>query len=1145
MQRRALWWFVLVLVVSASLRAQDTESPSAAAPVPEARVTLDQLQAKRKAVESDQKLDEQLRAKVLDLYTKATEQLQAEQAFAAQLVQLREAVDAAPKKLEDFQRQLEAPMPEGEKPGRTTDLVQAQQKLIQLEEQLRQAEEKQASLKQQVETRTRRRTEVPARLAAARAELARIDQQLAAGPAAETAAPLTEAQQALLLARKRALQAEIALLERELPAYDATAALLTAEHDLTVRRIATLKKTIGEWQERTTQLRRTEAENNVAEAEDLQRTVLPDVQPLATELVKLAKSLRPIRSAISTEITETYAEIERAEREALRLRREFEEIQQRAEAAGFTNAVGMLLRKQRSALPDPDQLDRRIREVEDRLSQVHLDRIQYQKQRSELTDVESQVDAWLRRVAAGVAPEDRDAIAAEARKVLLARSRYLDGVLRDLSSLLDRLATLDSTLRAMEAQTGEQSAFIAQHILWVRSTTPLSLETLDDIRRTVGWILSQLDPLGRALYADMQRNRLPWGLVIAICAMLLGLHHRLGKELRLAAQRASRRVTTSLEPTLRAVVITALLASVWPLLLWFLGWRLVSAVDAGAMGRAVGIACQKTAVLLLTMDLFRHVCRPSGLAIAHFSWPPVAVEALRRALRLAVFGMVPMAFLVLFSEETRIEAHRTSLGRLALMTAMLLLSIAMHRLLRPTGKLVEDLHERHAAGWFFRTRKLWYGLGVGIPLVLAVLAGAGYLYTARQLAWRLIGTGWLILAVIFVASLFKRWQVLTYRALAMRQARERRAALHQEEARATEGDADPTVTALLEEAESLAESNVKLAKLQSVLSVLVVLLGLGFIWSDVLPAFEFLGTVRLWESGIASEVIDGVEKYEWVTLKDALLAIGVFVITFVAARNVPGLIDFAVLQRLPFDAGLRYATSAVCRYGIVTLGVIMGFRLIGLGWANVQWLVAAMTVGLGFGLQEIFANFVSGLILLFERPIRVGDTVTVGGITGSVTRIRMRATTITDWDRKELVVPNREFVTGQLVNWTLTDVVLRVIINVGVAYGSDTRLATKLLYRVAEENPNVLSDPAVKVVFRSFGDSTLDFELRCFVSTPALWRTIPHELNMAIDDLFREHGIEIAFPQRDLHLRSIEVPIPVQYRALDEALRPGLSASDE
>jgi potassium efflux system protein len=184
-------------------------------------------------------------------------------------------------------------------------------------------------------------------------------------------------------------------------------------------------------------------------------------------------------------------------------------------------------------------------------------------------------------------------------------------------------------------------------------------------------------------------------------------------------------------------------------------------------------------------------------------------------------------------------------------------------------------------------------------------------------------------------------------------------------------------------------------------------------------------------------------------------------------------------------------------------------------------LVAAIGLGLGFGLQEIFANFISGLIILFERPIRVGDTVTVGEINGTVTKIQIRATWITAFDRKELIVPNKQFVTGQLINWTLSDPVLRLSIPVGIAYGSDTERTIEVLKEVAKESRRVLRDPPPEVLFLGFGDSSLSFELRVFVRRVAQLFPVRHELHMGIDKAFREAGIEIAFPQRDLHLKSV------------------------
>ena len=206
-------------------------------------------------------------------------------------------------------------------------------------------------------------------------------------------------------------------------------------------------------------------------------------------------------------------------------------------------------------------------------------------------------------------------------------------------------------------------------------------------------------------------------------------------------------------------------------------------------------------------------------------------------------------------------------------------------------------------------------------------------------------------------------------------------------------------------------------------------------------------------------LVDGVETILPVTLADILLAALVGAGTVIASKNLPGLMEIAVLQRLTLQPGSRYAINTLTGYIVITIGVVSVLNIIGWNWSQIQWLVAALSVGLGFGLQEIVANFVSGLIILFERPVRVGDTVTVGQLTGTVSRVRIRATTITDWDRKEIIVPNKAFITEQVVNWTLADPITRVVVPVGISYGSDVELAQKVMEDTLKSLPLVLDEP--------------------------------------------------------------------------------------
>ena len=279
----------------------------------------------------------------------------------------------------------------------------------------------------------------------------------------------------------------------------------------------------------------------------------------------------------------------------------------------------------------------------------------------------------------------------------------------------------------------------------------------------------------------------------------------------------------------------------------------------------------------------------------------------------------------------------------------------------------------------------------------------------------------------------------------------------------------------------------------------------------MLPALNFLNRVELWTD---------TDSKLTVTLANVLLSIMITAVTWIAVRNLPGLLEIVVLQRLPLDAAGRYAINAVSRYLIVIFGMLSAFSAIGVGWAKVQWLAAAVTVGLGFGLQEIFANFISGLIILFERPMRMGDVITTGGISGVVTKIRMRATTIVDSDRKELIVPNKEFITGRLQNWTLSDQILRTVVPISLAFESDVATALKIMLDAAQKHPNVMQDPGPQAALVSFHNSALNFELRVHTPGVGVMGGVQHDLHTTIHDSLLKANIQLARSLNDTRVTT-------------------------
>ena len=228
-----------------------------------------------------------------------------------------------------------------------------------------------------------------------------------------------------------------------------------------------------------------------------------------------------------------------------------------------------------------------------------------------------------------------------------------------------------------------------------------------------------------------------------------------------------------------------------------------------------------------------------------------------------------------------------------------------------------------------------------------------------------------------------------------------------------------------------------------------------------------------------------------------------------------------IFPRIPDDPGVRFALVTLCRYAVLGLTILGVFGAIHLDLAKISVVLAALGVGLGFGLQEIVSNFVCGIILLLERPIRIGDTVTVAGNTGKVDRINIRATTILNSDNQSMIVPNREFITGNLVNWTHKDRILRIGIKIGVAYGTDPDRVVDLLLAIAREDSDVLTTPGPGASLEGFGDSALLFSLTAFVPDPGLAGAVRHRLCSEIQRRFARENILIPYPTQEFHLGRV------------------------
>ncbi len=258
-----------------------------------------------------------------------------------------------------------------------------------------------------------------------------------------------------------------------------------------------------------------------------------------------------------------------------------------------------------------------------------------------------------------------------------------------------------------------------------------------------------------------------------------------------------------------------------------------------------------------------------------------------------------------------------------------------------------------------------------------------------------------------------------------------------------------------------------------------------------------------------------------ITLWTLLYLLVLIILLLYLSRKMKKWLAEKILARSRMDIGARMALAAIIRYFVIAVGIVIILQTAGINLTTLHVLAGTVGIGVGFGLQNVASNFVSGLIILFERPITIGDRIEVGSIEGDVVAINARSTTVVTNDNIAIIIPNSKFVTENVVNWSLTGQDVRFRVPVSVAYGSDLRRVVALLEEIARDNPDVLADPPPIVRFLGFGDNALSLELRVWSTTLTHRKAeLISNLNFAIDEKFREHDIEIPYPQRDIHIRG-------------------------
>ncbi|QBF24733.1 mechanosensitive channel MscK [Pseudomonas tructae] len=903
--------------------------------------------------------------------------------------------------------------------------------------------------------------------------------------------PLSADQRNQLNAELAALNALTLLRRQELAGNSLLQDLGNSQHDLLIERAARLEQEIQDLQTLINQKRLAQSQQTVTE-QSIEAQKAGGSTLLATESAANLK--------LSDYLLRSTDSLNDLTQQNLKTKQQLDTLTQSDQALDEQISVlkgslllSKILYKQKQALPHL-KLDR---DLADQIADIRLYQFEINQQREQISSPSSYVDKLLTaQPPETVTPQLRKALL----EVAITRSDLLERLNRELSALLNESITLQLNQKQLFSTAQNLRATLDEQMFWIPSNKPLDLEWLRTVPERLQKQVVSL-PWGsglRELTDGLGQRPLLFLPLLLLIGALLWRRKYLYARLTKVHQDVGHFKRDSQWHTPQAILVNILLAM--PLSLGLALCGIALQIDARGQNANLGSALFQVAQAWLVFYTAYRILAPGGVAELHFRWEKPQVEFLRGWIRRLGTVVLALVGVVAVAEHQPSALAEDVLGIGVVLTCYALMAWLLSRLLLSSPTHRNTSLFRKAVGVAFTV----------LPVALFIAVCFGYYYTALKLTDRLIDTLYLLMFWLVIEAAFVRGLAVAARRLAYQRALSKRQA-------AKEGlDGEVVVEEPTLDIEQVNQQSLRLIRLALLGGFIA---ALYWVWSDLISVFAYLDNITLYEytsgTGAAMSMVP-------ISLRDLLGALVIIGITIALAGNLPGLLEVLVLSRLNLAQGSAYATTTLLSYVIAGVGFVSTLSALGVSWDKLQWLVAALSVGLGFGMQEIFANFISGIMILFERPVRIGDTITIGNLSGTVSKIRIRATTITDFDRKDIIVPNKTFITGQLINWSLTDTITRVTLKLGVDYGSDLDLVRTLLLKAANDNPRVLKEPAPIVYFLNFGESTLDHELRMHVRDLGDRNPVLDEINRYINKEFKKQHINISFRQMEIYLKNMQ-----------------------
>ena len=939
---------------------------------------------------------------------------------------------------------------------------------------------------------------------------------------------LKRAKLLLQKSRQQLHQTQIELLQLRLGNQNLLTRLTQARRDATAVQIGKLQTSLEQLNQAASKMREAQAKEARQQAEQVEQQTqgLPvSIKTIAQENAKNRATLEELvywEKRVSQKLATTQQQL-------LQVSDDFEHTRQRVEIAGASRAIGKMLTRRLQALPSLQSYSRSSAERRQEINNATDRQITIEEELLETGNFAARVESITKPLLEGLTKKEASALKERTFSLLGSRREGLNELQKLYGLYISQLTALDQAEKQLLDVSETYVAYIDDQLTWISSgdlNDFLDIEQLSSGFKKIASPEEWAQTASDTLQAAKHRPLLSIVLIFLLMAVIWKQHH-VKIQLQLLNKSTGKIRTDSIRLTLWAIFLTLIKIGVTPIVLISLGLLLNTLPTATPFSLTVAYSMINVGITLIAVLLLYQLCLPGGIGVRHLRWNQQICTSLAKELRWLIPIAIPSRFIVTLTEGDYISYNAQIIGRSAVIFLIVATLIFVYRLLHKNSPLSESWKRSNPHSVLVQLHFLWFPLLLAISAGIAIASSIGYLTLSVRLLKLVELTFWFFVGLFTLRELLLRYLFIAERRLRFENAVLRREEIRQQREREQEqSNTDDESTVISTEIpeinfDALSEQAKRLVRFGYLFGSVV---GTWLIWADFLPALDFLTTIQL--PFATTHMVDGIVTEGSLTLNDLFLGIVILVFTFLAAKNLPGVLEITLLQRLPLETGARYALTTLIQYVIAGIGLITAFSTIGFQWSSIQWLVAALGVGLGFGLQEIVANFISGIILLFERPIRVGDIVTLDSTTGVVSRIRIRATTITNYDKQEMLIPNKEFITGRVINWTLSDKVNRIIINVGIAYGSDVRRAMNLMLEAAEENENVLSDPAPVATFEAFGDSSLNLLLRIYLGSMDNRLATITTMHEAINQKFNEEGINIPFPQRDIHIVKPINPTP-------------------